>query len=188
VRLVQKARGGNFFETRVHRYARKNLVLVEVDFPSHKPQSAELKEANTALKEKYDVRGYPTLVVLKPDGTVVWKKTGYWPRPAAMIAKLDELNPGCRAVHRDASHRRADRCRAGAMAAPPARQAATRRGFRASSILYAFFRHAGGQKLRGRRFGGGDARFENRARQGDGGVEWENQGIKNELGGGEGEG
>ncbi len=75
-------------------YARNNLVLVEVDFPSHKPQSAALKEANSALKEKYAVKGFPTLVVLKADGTVLWKQTGYLAGgPNTMIAKLDQVRP-----------------------------------------------------------------------------------------------
>jgi thioredoxin-related protein len=72
-------------------YAGKNLVLVEVDFPAQKQQSAELKAANKALQEKYHVNGYPTLVALKPDGTVVWNQVGYLAGgPEAMIAKLDE--------------------------------------------------------------------------------------------------
>jgi thioredoxin-related protein len=73
-------------------YAKKNLVLVEVDFPAQKQQSAELKNANKALQEKYKVEGYPTLVVLKPDGTVLWNQSGYLAGgPAAMIAKLNEV-------------------------------------------------------------------------------------------------
>jgi thioredoxin-related protein len=73
-------------------YAKKNLVLVEVDFPAQKQQSAELKNANKALQEKYKVEGYPTLVVLKPDGTVLWNQSGYLAGgPAAMISKLDEV-------------------------------------------------------------------------------------------------
>jgi protein disulfide-isomerase len=72
-------------------YAKKNLVLVEVDFPHEKPQSDALKAANQALGAKYDVSGYPTLVLLKPDGKVVWKQVGYLEGgPSAMIAKLDE--------------------------------------------------------------------------------------------------
>jgi len=72
-------------------YAKKNLVLVEVDFPRTKSQSDELKMANKELAKKYEVTGYPTLVVLKPDGTVVWKQVGYMEGgPSAMIAKLDE--------------------------------------------------------------------------------------------------
>src|SRR5436190_6758968 len=45
-------------------YAKKNLVLVEVDFPRTKKLSSEQKKANEALQEKYQIRGYPTLVVL----------------------------------------------------------------------------------------------------------------------------
>src|SRR5580658_3990001 len=51
-------------------YAKKNLVLVEVDFPNQKPQTDELKAANKALGQKYEVSGYPTLLAMKPDGTV----------------------------------------------------------------------------------------------------------------------
>src|SRR5215831_20408346 len=43
-------------------YADKNLVLVQLDFPNRKSQSAELKKANAELKEKYKIDGYPTLV------------------------------------------------------------------------------------------------------------------------------
>jgi protein disulfide-isomerase len=72
-------------------YANKNLVLVQLDFPSKKPQSAELKKANAALAAKYHIEGYPTLIALKSDGTVVWKQVGYLKGgPAALIAKLDE--------------------------------------------------------------------------------------------------
>lgn len=75
-------------------YAAKSLVLVQVDFPRHKPQSAELKEANNVLKETYEIHAYPTLVVLKQDGTVAWKQVGLLPGgPSAMIAKLNGLNP-----------------------------------------------------------------------------------------------
>jgi thioredoxin-related protein len=64
---------------------------VEVDFPNQKPQSEEVKAANKALGKKYEISGYPTLLVMKPDGKVVWKQVGYLEGgPSAMIAKLDE--------------------------------------------------------------------------------------------------
>jgi protein disulfide-isomerase len=73
-------------------YAAKNLVLVQVDFPAHKPQAEELKEANKALATKFNVHGYPTLIVLQSNGDLLWKQVGYMTGgPAAMIAKLDEL-------------------------------------------------------------------------------------------------
>jgi uncharacterized protein YyaL (SSP411 family) len=58
-------------------YASKHLVLVQVDFPANKPQSDELKAANKALGIKYGISGYPTLLAMKPDGTVVWQQVGY---------------------------------------------------------------------------------------------------------------
>lgn len=49
-------------------YARKRLVLMEVDFPLKKKQPAALKEANAALAKAFKVDGYPTLILLAPDG------------------------------------------------------------------------------------------------------------------------
>ena len=73
-------------------YAQKNLVLVEVDFPREKPQSEELKKSNRELAKKYEVRGYPTIVVLDGNGKVLSKKTGYGgEKPAAFIARLEQL-------------------------------------------------------------------------------------------------
>ncbi|MGD0812939.1 MAG: thioredoxin family protein [Verrucomicrobiota bacterium] len=75
-------------------YAGKNLVLVEIDFPHQTPQSAELRKINQALQKQYDVKGYPTLVALKPDGSVVWKQTGFLRGgPDAIIAELDKVKP-----------------------------------------------------------------------------------------------
>jgi thioredoxin-related protein len=71
-------------------YAGKNVVLVEVDFPNKKPQSAELKSANKALGDKYKVSGYPTFVVLNQDGKEIGRQEGYQPGgPKAFIAELD---------------------------------------------------------------------------------------------------
>ena len=80
-----------FSKTEFSDYAKKNLVLVEVDFPNQKKLDAALVKANDALKDKYKVTGYPTLVVLNPDGKVVWNQVGYMEGgPKAVIAKLDE--------------------------------------------------------------------------------------------------
>ena len=72
-------------------YAKKNLVLVELDFPRTKPQSDELKKTNAKLQKQHDVGGFPTLLVLNGEGKEVWKQTGYMAGgPTAWIAKLDE--------------------------------------------------------------------------------------------------
>ncbi|MEM7791812.1 MAG: thioredoxin family protein [Verrucomicrobiota bacterium] len=57
-------------------YAKDSLVLVELDFPRGKEQSDALKEQNKALAEKYGIRGFPTIVVLSPEGELI-EKTGY---------------------------------------------------------------------------------------------------------------
>ena len=72
-------------------YAKKNLVLVQVDFPRKKPQTEELKKANESLQEKYKIQGYPTIIVLNGEGKKVGE-LGYQPGgPAAFIASLDKL-------------------------------------------------------------------------------------------------
>jgi protein disulfide-isomerase len=71
-------------------YAAKNLVLVEVDFPRKKEQSAELKKANRALGSKYKADGYPTFVVLNKEGKEIGRQGGYSAGgPKAFIAKLE---------------------------------------------------------------------------------------------------
>src|SRR5438445_6066889 len=52
-------------------YAKKNLVLVEVDFPRRKEQTEEQKKANQALQERYQIQGYPTIIVLNAEGKKV---------------------------------------------------------------------------------------------------------------------
>ena len=72
-------------------YAKKNLVLVEVDFPNKKKQTTELKAANQALQQKYKIQGYPTIIVLDGEGKKVGQ-LGYMPGgPKAFTAALDKL-------------------------------------------------------------------------------------------------
>ena len=71
-------------------YAKKNLVLVEVDFPQKKKQGAELKKANDALLKQFKVEAFPTLIVLDGDG----QKLGEVEFPdntKALLASLDKL-------------------------------------------------------------------------------------------------
>ncbi len=57
-------------------FAEKNLVCVLVDFPQKKKQTRELKQQNRDLATKYGILGYPTIIILSPDGEPVGK-TGY---------------------------------------------------------------------------------------------------------------
>ena len=60
-------------------YADRNLVLVEVDYPQGKRQVPELVKQNENLKKQYgiDEKGFPTIVLLDPNGKVVREFTGY---------------------------------------------------------------------------------------------------------------
>jgi len=60
-------------------YADKNLVLVEIDYPQRKQQSAELKHQNEKLSRQYGIeeKGFPTVVLLDPAGKKVREFTGY---------------------------------------------------------------------------------------------------------------
>src|SRR5713101_3348515 len=71
------------------KYAKENLVLVEVDFPRRKQLSAELKKANEALQEKYKIEGFPTIVVLNREGNKVGE-LGYMNSPKAFIGELEK--------------------------------------------------------------------------------------------------
>ena len=80
-----------FSEPSFQAYAAQNLIFVEVDFPRNKSQSAEVKERNQKLQQKYGVRGYPTLIVLNPQGSQV-AQLGYQPGGAGpFIGSLEAL-------------------------------------------------------------------------------------------------
>lgn len=72
-------------------YAKDNLVLVEVDFPNSKPQSAALKAQNQKLQKQFKIEGYPTIVVLNADGKQVGQLGYEQGGPGPFIAKLNAL-------------------------------------------------------------------------------------------------
>lgn len=49
-------------------FAQHNLVAVMIDFPKRKKLSKELQNRNDALARQFAVRGFPTIVILTPDG------------------------------------------------------------------------------------------------------------------------
>ncbi len=58
------------------KYANNNLVLVKIDFPEKLPQSNETKYYNQQIAKKYNIKGFPTIVLLNSSGNVV-AFTGY---------------------------------------------------------------------------------------------------------------
>lgn len=74
-------------------FAKDKYVLVELDFPRRKEQSAELKAANKALSEEFKVEGFPTVIILDAGGKELHRKVGYGGTPAAdYLAELGKGN------------------------------------------------------------------------------------------------
>ena len=49
-------------------YAAKHLVLVEVDFPHHTKLADATKKQNDELAKKFQINGYPTIIVTSASG------------------------------------------------------------------------------------------------------------------------
>jgi protein disulfide-isomerase len=92
------------------QYARRALVLVDVDFPEKKSQSDEVKRANLALKARFNFSdelggGYPTLVLLNQAGGTLFQETGYaGGGPAEVLPKL-QRHTEADALPTDASYK-----------------------------------------------------------------------------------
>jgi len=73
-------------------FAKNNLVLVDVDFPHKKQQTEEQKKANEELSTKFNIEGFPTVVVLSSEGKEIKKAVGYDGQSAKeFVAELAKL-------------------------------------------------------------------------------------------------
>ena len=65
------------FEQPVFRAeAPKKYVLLQLDFPRHKGQSATLRKQNQELAQKYSVEGYPCIIIADSTGRLIGR-AGY---------------------------------------------------------------------------------------------------------------
>jgi protein disulfide-isomerase len=67
-------------------FAAANLILFKADFPQAKSQSKTVKKQNAALRDKYGVRGYPTVFLLDAEGKSLGQ-TGYQEGDGAKYAE-----------------------------------------------------------------------------------------------------
>jgi len=61
------------------KWAKDNVVLVELDFPRRTPQTAEIQKQNMELQQALGVRGYPTVWFVsasKKDGKINLEQIG----------------------------------------------------------------------------------------------------------------
>jgi len=88
-----KLRDEVFDTPQFRAWARKNVVLLEVDFPKHKELSEELKKQNAKLRDSNNVSGLPTVVFFdargKKAGQLGYEPGGYekWIKKADALVK-----------------------------------------------------------------------------------------------------
>jgi protein disulfide-isomerase len=61
------------------KWAKNNVVLVELDFPRRTPQEPEIQKQNAELQQTFGVQGYPTVWfvnAIKKDGKISFEKLG----------------------------------------------------------------------------------------------------------------
>lgn len=57
----KKLQADVFSKSEFIQWAKKNVVLLELDFPRGKTLSPELQQQNNSLQQTFQVRGYPTI-------------------------------------------------------------------------------------------------------------------------------
>ena len=65
-----------FDEPAFQEYAKKNLIMLELDFPHNKKLPSKVEKQNNALNEEFKVEGFPTVLLLDASGKEVGR-TGY---------------------------------------------------------------------------------------------------------------
>ena len=60
------------------KYAKKDLVLLKLDFPRRKKLSEDQQKQNVELAQKFGIRGFPTIVIVDAEGKEI-ARTGYRP-------------------------------------------------------------------------------------------------------------
>lgn len=89
-----------FSEDEFEEYATEKLVCVKADFPRDNDQSEEVKKQNKRLQKKFDISGYPTVLILNPNNEEIIAGTGYREGgPSKYVKHLKELTSSYREKH-----------------------------------------------------------------------------------------
>jgi thioredoxin-related protein len=80
-----------FQQEQFKEYARRNLVLLRIDFPRTAKQPEKIAEQNRLLAEAHGVRGYPTVIFINPRGQKFGEAKYMKGGPEAFIQSLDQL-------------------------------------------------------------------------------------------------
>ncbi len=71
------------------KYAKKSLVLVDVDFPQNSKLSPAQTRQNDFLRKVFGVEGFPTIIVLNKDAKIVMMSNYYAGEPSIFIKEID---------------------------------------------------------------------------------------------------
>jgi thioredoxin-related protein len=86
----QRLKRNVFDEPEFAKYAKSNLVLVEVDFPQHKSLPEAQQQANARLDKTYGINSYPTIILLDSDGKQIGRMGYVFGGASSFIAKLEK--------------------------------------------------------------------------------------------------
>jgi len=80
-----------FSKSEFKKYAAEKLVCVELDYPMKSKPSKKVQKQNEELKNQFAIRGYPTIILLDPNGEKIGQ-TGYKAGgPEAYVEHLEEI-------------------------------------------------------------------------------------------------
>ncbi len=80
-----------FTQPEFESYAKDHLVLLTVDFPRRSPLAPKVQKQNEQLAQKFNIEGFPTIVVLNDAGKKVGE-LGYQPGGASsFVEELKKL-------------------------------------------------------------------------------------------------
>ena len=80
-----------FSKDEFRKYAEENLVLLLLDFPRRKQMPAEEKKRNEELAGKFNIQGFPTVLLVDAEGKVI-ARTGYQPGgPEKYVEHIKQL-------------------------------------------------------------------------------------------------
>lgn len=85
IRLRKQVLDTPAFET----YAKDKFVLMEVDVPQNPEFDKDLRTRNEKLCEQYGVQGFPTIMVITPEGDAVGGFSGFLPNVTEAAKPLD---------------------------------------------------------------------------------------------------
>jgi thiol:disulfide interchange protein len=71
------------------QWASDKVVLLKADFPRGKEQDAETKKQNAELAKKYQIRGFPTVMLISAKGKEFSRHVGYNGNPEPWKKELE---------------------------------------------------------------------------------------------------